>query len=226
MNGNNITQTTSILVIISLLTYLILTSTPCLSSQTNDNNLISQNIYKEVIIGMNYKNENDNKPRNNNNWIKYIAYAVAVSGIFVTLYFLFFEQRILGLSLRSNNKKILADIIIPSQYDLDSLIDNNSPEKLLQKALSDGLFTLAVRIRFAWLIQFLDEKGALKFRTDKSNREYIREVKASKFSNEFNHLVMIYEQIWYGNQNISKHEYRTIEEEFDWFMQNIQANES
>ena len=98
--------------------------------------------------------------------------------------------------------------------DLQSSLTNmeeNLPmadvETPLEKAIRMGEYKLATRMYFLLIIQRLAAKSIIKWRKDKTNREYLREVRKQTYLPQFMSAVLAYEKAWFGLGEITKEEF-------------------
>ncbi len=90
-------------------------------------------------------------------------------------------------------------------------IEENLPiadvETPLEKAIRMGEYKVALRMYFLLIIQLLANKGIIKWRKDKTNREYIREIRQQNYLPQFMSAVLMYEKAWFGLGNVSQEEF-------------------
>ena len=88
-------------------------------------------------------------------------------------------------------------------------------DALLQKAVENNELQLAVRYSYMWLLQMLQEEQLIKYRTDKTNFEYYRELENTPYKQPFKSLSREYEYAYYGNYAITTGAYNTYIELFN-----------
>lgn len=86
-------------------------------------------------------------------------------------------------------------------------------------------FRLATRYRYLRSLYVLSEKGFVVPGTDKTNYQYMSELrsKAPELAPGFQKLVYLYEHIWYGEYPLSESFYRVVADGFIQFTQPIDA---
>jgi len=84
-------------------------------------------------------------------------------------------------------------------------------ELMLEKALADKDYRLAVRIYFIFIIKDLSEKGWIRWQKKKTNIAYLMEMRGRTQYNMFSDAVSIFEIVWYGNYGISQSDYQALE---------------
>lgn len=87
--------------------------------------------------------------------------------------------------------------------------DQKIKEAFLQKE-----YRLAVRYHFLSLLKSLSRHKLIAWKSEKTNYDYIREIKQEKIKTDFIELSELYEAVWYGDFPISKQDYHQIDDEF------------
>lgn len=87
----------------------------------------------------------------------------------------------------------------------------------LRAALGAGDHREAVRVRYLLLLQALDASGALAWRRDKTNRQYVAEVRASRpgRARTFARATRVFDAVWYGERPVSPALYAELAPLFD-----------
>ena len=107
-------------------------------------------------------------------------------------------------------------------YDDDAVeVDNNEDihdldlDTLLNQAILAKNYRVAIRTQFLMLLKMLSEENKISWSQEKTNRDYIREVRSQPYSPLFNQLVILFERIWYGNNLINEKEYNRTAGSFE-----------
>ncbi|MDF0708688.1 hypothetical protein [Flagellimonas okinawensis] len=99
------------------------------------------------------------------------------------------------------------------EIDLDSL---------MQEALRNENFRLAVRYQFLKVLKILSQKNLIEWHFEKTNADYQREIKETSLQVSFKNASYLYENIWYGEQPIDKNGYAKTNLHFDAVKKSIQ----
>ena len=102
-------------------------------------------------------------------------------------------------------------------YDLDKIEENLPDVELktpIQQAIADGNFPLAVRLYYLAIIQELSAKEIISWKREKTNFEYIREMRGHNLSTDFRNVTQIFERVWYGDKEIDEVNFRAIQPAF------------
>ncbi len=100
------------------------------------------------------------------------------------------------------------------------IVDNENPENpasLIDLAVSEGNFRLAVRYLYLQTLINLAEKKYLQTGTEKTNYQYVNELRNQPFANEFASLTLKYEYVWYGEYPLEQNMFQQIQSEFKNF---------
>ena len=87
----------------------------------------------------------------------------------------------------------------------------------LRDALAAGDHREAVRVRYLSVLQALDGAGALAWRRDKTNRQYVAEVAraAPALAEPFRQATRVFDAVWYGERPVSAALYGRLAPLFD-----------
>ena len=107
-------------------------------------------------------------------------------------------------------------------FDEDADIHETDLEALLQKAIQQEDFRLAVRYYFLILLKELSNKELIDYHKDKTNSEYLFELKKQAQKDQFSYLLYLYNYIWYGEFAINKSEFQLAESKYQSFKKSLQ----
>ena len=135
-------------------------------------------------------------------WISYIL----IIGLVILLVYMIFS------SIEIEKKFELST----DNIDLDNLDDINSidTDALLEKALANQDYRAAVRIKFLAALKDLSHKEKIKWRKEKTNRDYSRELQTEPYGSSFQELAYIFDYVWYGKQQLALEQYDRIDNQF------------
>jgi len=71
-------------------------------------------------------------------------------------------------------------------------------EKLIRETLQDNKSRLAIRYYYLWVLKRLSEENIIEWHTDKTNSDYLYEIKSQNLRTNFQYLSYLYNYIWYG----------------------------
>ena len=116
--------------------------------------------------------------------------------------------------LSRNRKNIASDIAVVEEENA------SDPDSLLRNAIRNGNYRLAVRYLYLQSLQRLSEKKFIELNSNKTNYEYVMEVRRHKFANEFASLTLQYEYVWYGEYPVDERLFEQIQGSFTQFNKN------
>lgn len=112
------------------------------------------------------------------------------------------------------NRTISRDGTEITLANLDEYIHETDLDRFLREALIASNWPLAVRLYFLQTIKQLSEKEAIVWSKEKTNRDYLREMRSHRLGTQFRDATRQYERVWYGNQPLTAAEFERLEPEF------------
>ena len=64
------------------------------------------------------------------------------------------------------------------------------------------------------VIKKLSEKEFIKWKKDKTNGQYARELRGTEYELPFRKLTRIFESLWYGQNTLNKQEYLLVDSDY------------
>lgn len=105
----------------------------------------------------------------------------------------------------------------------EELVKNKDISGLIEQAIKNGDFRLAVRYYYLRELQNLDKKGAIAYEFQKTNQDYLEELNKDALKSQFSVITMIYEFIWYGSFEVSEKDFRLAQQGFSKMDQELKA---
>jgi len=96
----------------------------------------------------------------------------------------------------------------------ESDLRNDYPA-LIQKALDQKDHRLVIRYYYLWLLSKLDAQEIIDFHPEKTNSDYLHEIKNQAHRKDFSYLSYLYDYIWYGEISMSDNDFSKIRKNFD-----------
>ena len=140
-----------------------------------------------------------------------VIFWIVAIGLFVYLVYRLFLSNSSFFS--RSRKNISSDIQVTTE-------DTSDPDSMLRNAIKNGNYRLAVRYLYLQALRRLSEKRFIEINSNKTNYEYVNEVRKHKFANEFASLTLQYEYVWYGEYPLDEKLFNQIEEGFSQFNKN------
>ena len=86
---------------------------------------------------------------------------------------------------------------------------------LLNEALERKDYRSAVRIHYLQLLQSLSSSGRIDWRPEKTNGEYLAELRSSTLYDPMRRLTLLFDYVWYGEFPIDGGEYERVRVDFE-----------
>jgi hypothetical protein len=132
--------------------------------------------------------------------VKFFPYFIAVLMVLL----------LLKIFLNIRTESIVTGTIKQSKIYIqndEELIKNRDIGSLIDKALADKNYRLAIRYHYLNILQSLEKKEIIIWEQQKTNHDYEREINAPKLQHLFKDLTYLYDFVWYGNFDINKTEF-------------------
>jgi hypothetical protein len=100
------------------------------------------------------------------------------------------------------------------QVDLDAL---------LMQAIGQKDFRLAVRYQYLKSLKTLSQKSIIDWHFEKTNRDYLKEIRTPAIQSLFKEVSYLYDYIWYGEQYINEEIYIAAESRFQALKNQIRS---
>ena len=94
-------------------------------------------------------------------------------------------------------------------------------EKLIKESIHSGEHRLSIRYYYLFLLKKMSEKQLIEWDVEKTNSDYIYEIKSPQLKANFEYLSYLYNYIWYGEFDLSLQEFEKAKKAFDTTIQSI-----
>ena len=108
-------------------------------------------------------------------------------------------------------KKNLSNVTLSEE---EHIIKNEDIQQLIENALEDKNYRLAVRYYYLYILKIISEKELIDWQLQKTNDDYQKELSQSKYATPFVTITRLYDYIWYGDFTIDESKYNKAAEEF------------
>lgn len=119
---------------------------------------------------------------------------------------------------RRDTTKSISTHSSPEEEEITSATNFDA---LITQALQKSDFRQAVRYQYLRSLYKLADRNLLVLAPDKTNYQYVRELKERSLQQDFSSLTLNYEYVWYGEFNVDVDLYHKIESGFKKFNQQI-----
>lgn len=112
----------------------------------------------------------------------------------------------------ARNKKLQALNIAVSQ--LEENLDKAEIKPILAQAIEAGDYNLAIRLHYLSIIQGLSNRKFIRWKKDKTNYDYIREMRQHPLEASFREITAVFERVWYGSAVLTRADFQQLEPGF------------
>ena len=105
--------------------------------------------------------------------------------------------------------------------DLENNLQTVDFEKLIAQTNLDGNFRLEIRYYYLWILKKLAERNFIVFNAEKTNSDYLNEIKSDKIKSDFKYVSYLYNYIWYGEFTITTDNYNNSKNAFLKMLQSL-----
>ena len=142
--------------------------------------------------------------------LKYIFFGLAIAALAFILW------RIIQAQMKLKNPKVKKQII-----DLEQAVDEieeSDLERLLRESLEGTDYKMAIRVYYLMIIKGLSDKELIKWKKDKTNRTYVREMKKSDYYDQFKQITRDFEKAWFGEDEVKQSDFQRLQPNFQSFV--------
>jgi hypothetical protein len=105
--------------------------------------------------------------------------------------------------------------------EIEDNIEKNDYESLLKLAITNKDYRKATRYYYLFLLKQMHEKELISYDKDKTNSEYVFDLKKIELRKHFSYLLYIYDYVWYGEFIVDETNFVTIKNEYESFLKRI-----
>lgn len=98
-------------------------------------------------------------------------------------------------------------------------LDEAELNKALDQTSKEADFKSSIRIYYLMLLERLDKNRLIRWRKSKTNRQYIVEIRKKAIRKDLKRLTRVYEDVWFGEVNLSQDQFSYWSKEFEELMQ-------
>jgi hypothetical protein len=165
------------------------------------------------------EHELDFSPRNfDGSWLHSTTTKVIVITLLIAL-LIFTIFKLIDRNV-SVNKKIPESILQAREMTEEELIEQTMDD-LIAQAIAAGDYRLAIRFLYIQTIQSLNIYKFIQWKKDKTNKDYLREMRSHEKYKHFRELTLVYEVVWYGDHSIEASRFEAVNSLFNDFNKHI-----
>jgi len=118
---------------------------------------------------------------------------------------------------RSTKKAII------THEEVESNIHEMDMDELIKQALEQKQYRRAVRLLYLKSLKELSDKKLIDWSAQKTNSDYLNEIKSAPLKQSFKSNTLIFEYIWYGDFHIDEPLLQKVMKSFDAFINEIKS---
>jgi hypothetical protein len=138
---------------------------------------------------------------------------LVLAGLFL-LYILYRVLSDFQYAKKNSLNSVDTNPIRQSTEGLEEEIDTESLTFLIQDAKRSGNYTYAIRYYFLLYLEKLQENNVLIYHREKTNSDYLSEIKDTERSTQFLKISYLFEYAWYGKKPVGESDFAEIEAVF------------
>lgn len=130
------------------------------------------------------------------------------------------------LFMKVNPRDMLFEKQEPPQIILsedEDIIQNQNIQNLIEQALKENNYRLAIRYYYLSVLKKLSDTDLIAWESQKTNTDYLRELKDASLKQKFQNITRLYDFIWYGSFEIDQTSFRQAEQKFKSITNSISA---
>jgi hypothetical protein len=135
---------------------------------------------------------------------------------------------ILILLIRSNmlkkNSAIKKKVFSIEEAEED--IHESDLDHLLRISLEKKDYKTALRVYYLMVIRDLSEMEWISWKRDKTNREYLNEMRERNSFQSFRSITHAFEMVWYGDANVAEQDFKMLSPRFTGFLEELKKSRS
>ncbi len=139
----------------------------------------------------------------------YLVIGILIALVFVILYFMLGKDNL----FKPRSKKIEA-LDLKSIEQIEENLEEYDVSHYLQQAIDNNQYRIAIRLHYLLIIKELSARKFIRWKRDKTNRNYLYETQDYPFANNFKMSTNIFEQIWYGERDVTEGDFTMIHSHF------------
>lgn len=152
---------------------------------------------------------------------QFAKFLIIAAGIGL-LVFLFIKMAAGNDLFARRNRKLKPSVADINLAAIEENLEEARLEDPIRQAVAAGNFPLAVRLYYLSMLKALSLKKLIRWKRDKTNGEYLRELADSPLFSTVQEATQIFERVWYGKVEIDREDFSKLEAKFRSAVEKIQ----
>lgn len=94
-------------------------------------------------------------------------------------------------------------------------------DELIKEAVKSSNYNLATRYYYLKILKVLSDKGVIEWDPEKTNSDYLYEIKNAQLQKQFQYISYIYNYSWYGEFDLNQEAWHRAESGFKSFLKSV-----
>ena len=94
----------------------------------------------------------------------------------------------------------------------------------LENALKTENYRECIRIYFTMILQLLIAQNQINWRREKTNHEYLFEIKSTRIKKSLANCIRIFDLVWYGEYHLDKTRFEQIQTHFHSLLNELKGS--
>ncbi|HEA31062.1 MAG TPA: DUF4129 domain-containing protein [Leeuwenhoekiella sp.] len=133
---------------------------------------------------------------------------IIIGGVLIFLVWLFIKADMGGSPLLGSTPN---QVILNTE---EQLIQHEDIQTLIDEAVKNNSYRLAIRYYYLFILQNLSKKQLIEWQAEKTNHDYVYEIKDATLRAQFSKITRIYDFIWYGSFEVDGAAFAKAQQEF------------
>jgi hypothetical protein len=145
--------------------------------------------------------------------VESIFFYVICTALIIALVVVIMKMNAVGIFSRGNAKDRNGLDFSEFVEDINSI----DFDKMIEEAVSSGMYRRAVRLYYLKSLKHLSDKEHIIWEINKTNRDYLYELRSPSLRTGFEGITYVYEYVWYGNIDIDSDKFAKVKVTFHEF---------
>ncbi len=142
-----------------------------------------------------------------------IFFYVICTAILIGLVYVILRMNAVGIFARNSRTEKDGLDFSESIEDIHSI----DFDKLIEEAVQSRMYRRAVRLYYLKSLKQLSDKSQIVLEINKTNRDYMYELRSPSLRAGFEDIAYVYEYVWYGNMEIDAEKFSIVKSSFHQF---------
>jgi len=99
--------------------------------------------------------------------------------------------------------------------NIEDHIYESDLDRFIREAAEGKQYALAIRLYYLAIIKELSLNKTIQWKKDKTNKDYLREMRKTNLFQSFREVTRMFERIWYGQVDFSESDYQKVKPKFE-----------